>query len=322
MSIRKVVVAAAALAATSCALAQEFPARPIKIVVTLVAGATNDTIARMYAPKLGELLKQPVIVENRAGGNSIPGTDYVAKSPPDGYTLLFGNTTIFAIMGSLFHKLPWDPKRDFMPVSVIATAPSVLVVTPGLPVRSVKELIAYAKANPGKLNFASPGTGSPFHLSGELFKAQTGTNIVHVPYKGNAPAIVELLSGQVQMLFANPPDVLGHIRAGKLRAIVSTGPKRIPLLPDVPTIAEAGFHNAESVSFFVVTAPRGTPKEVVSKLHAAFSKAGKEPQIRERMAELGTEPEDRNPEESAAFIDTQAAKWAKVIKESGAKADE
>ncbi len=320
--MKRILLLLSMLALAPCALAQEFPARPVKIVVTLVAGATNDTIARMYAPKLGELLKQPVIVENRAGGNSIPGTDYVAKSPPDGYTLLFGNTTIFGIMGSLFHKLPWDPKRDFVPVSVIATAPSVLAVYPGLPVKNVKELIAYAKANPGKLNFASPGTGSPFHLSGELFKAQTGTNIVHVPYKGNAPAIVELLSGQVQMLFANPPDVLGHIKAGKLRAIVSTGPKRIPLLPDVPTIAEEGFHNAESVSFFVITAPKGTPKDVVAKLYGAFQRVGKEPQIRERLVELGTEPEDKNPEESAAFIDTQAEKWARVIKESGATADE
>ena len=318
----RILLLLSALVAAQCASAQEFPTRPIKIVVTLAAGATNDTIARMYAPKLGELLKQPVIVENRAGGNSIPGTDYVAKSAPDGYTLLFGNTTIFGIMGSLFHNLPWNPKRDFVPVSVIATAPSVLVVYPGLPVHNVKELIAYAKANPGKLNFASPGTGSPFHLSGELFKTQTGTSIMHVPYKGNAPAIVELLSGQVQMLFANPPDVLGHIRAGKLRAIVSTGPKRIPLLPDVPTIAEEGFHNAESVSFFVVAAPRGTPKEVVSRLYATFSKVGKEPEIRKRMIELGTETEDKSPEESAAFIDVQAAKWARVIKESGAKVEE
>ena len=322
MFCRKLFAGAVAALAVIPALAQDFPSHPLRIIVVQAAGATNDTIARMYAAKLTDQVKQAVLVENRAGGNGIPGADYVAKSAPDGYTLLFGQTTVLAIQGSLFPKLPYDPKRDFTPVSVIAISPSVLVVNTSVPARNIKELIAYAKANPGKLNFGSAGSGSPFHLSGEVFKSQTGTDIVHVPYKGNAPAIVDLLSGQLQMLFANPPDILGHLKAGKLRAIVSTGPTRIPLLPDVPTVAEEGLKNAESVSFFAIAAPRGTPRDIVHKLYAELARAGRSPDIRARLTELGADPVDRNPEESAVFIQAQIEKWAKVIKESGAKPDE
>lgn len=302
-------------------IAQHYPARTVKLIVPFAAGAANDIIARLFAQKLSDQLKQPFVVENRPGGAGIPGTEYVARSVADGYTLLMGNTTLLAIQVSLYAKLPYDTQRDFAPVSILAISPSALVVHPSVPARSVEELVALAKTNPGKLNYASAGNGTPFHLSGELFKAQTGTTLVHIPYKGNAPAVVDLLAGQVQLLFANPVDVIAHIRSGKLWPIASTGAKRIPLLPDVPTMAEAGFRNAESVSFFAIVAPRGTPKEVMTALHTGIVKAGNQPDVRQRLIELGCDPVGNTPEESEVFIRREIDKWAKVIMESGARAD-
>lgn len=322
MFIRKLSILFVVLAtATQLAIAQEFPSRPVKLVVTFSAGGTNDVIARLLAPKLADLLNQPVIVENRPGGNSIPGVDYVAKSAADGYTLLMGSTSVLGTMGSLFRQLPFDPQRDFAPVSILAISSNVLVVHPSVAAHSVKELVALAKANPGKLNFGSAGNGSPFHLSGELFKAQTGTNLIHVPYKGNAPAVIDLLAGRVQMLFANLTDVLSHINAGKLRSIVWTGEKRTSLLPDVPTVAEAGLANAESASFFAIVAPKGTPKDVVTRLNTQTVKVLKLPEVHQRMVDLGLEPVGNSPEEAEVFLRKEFAKWAKVIKDSGAKVD-
>ena len=298
-----------------------YPSRPVKLVVTLAAGGSNDVIARIFAQKLSEQLKQPFVVENRPGGNMILGADYVAKSAPDGYTLLVGNTSILTILVSLYSKLPYDPQRDFAPVSVLVIGPTVLVVGSSSPAKNVRELVALAKANPGKLNYATPGNGTPFHLSTELFKMQTETAMVHVPYKGNAPAIVDLLAGRVQLMFANVLEVLPNINSGKLRPLALTGARRLPLLPDVPTMTEAGIRNAESYSFFGIVAPRGTPREVVATLSAEIGKVRAQPDVRQRLNELGVEPGSGSPEEFEAFLRDEIAKWAKVVKASGARVD-
>jgi tripartite-type tricarboxylate transporter receptor subunit TctC len=301
--------------------AQDYPSRSVKIVVPYAAGATNDIIARLFAQKLSETLRQPFVVENRTGGAGVPGSDYVAKSLPDGYTLLLGNTSVLGIHPSLYAHLPYDP-REFVAVSMLAVSPSVLVVNPQLPVGSVAELIALAKSEPGRLNYASPGNGTPMHLSAELFKAQTGTDIVHVPYKGAAPALADLMAGQIQMMFDNPPSVLPQIRAGKVRPLVSTGQSRLPTLPEVPTVAEVGFKGAESVSFFAIVVPKGTPEAVIGVLYQAVAKATALTEVRQRLLELGAEPVGSTPAETAAMISDQRSKWARVVKASGAHADD
>ena len=309
------------LSTIQLASGQDYPVRAVRIVVPFAAGATNDIVARLFARKFSEQTKQPFVVENRAGGSGIPGAEFVAKSAPDGYTLLLGNTSLLGIHVSLYSKLPYDP-RDFAPVSVLAISPSALVVHPSVPAKSASELIAHAKASPGKLNYASAGNGTPFHLSAELFKAQTGTNMVHVPYKGAAPALSDLLAGEVQLMFDNIPSVLPHIRSGKVRAIATTGATRLSLLPEVPTLAEAGFKNAQSVSWFAIVAPKGTPKDIIARLHAEIVKAESQADVRQRLYELGAEPVGNSPEEAAEHIRAEIAKWEKVIKESGAKADD
>jgi len=309
------------LSTIQLASGQDYPVRAVRIVVPFAAGATNDIVARLFARKFSEQTKQPFVVENRAGGSGIPGAEFVARSAPDGYTLLLGNTSLLGIHVSLYSKLPYDP-RDFAPVSVLAISPSALVVHPSVPAKSASELIAHAKASPGKLNYASAGNGTPFHLSAELFKAQTGTNMVHVPYKGAAPALSDLLAGEVQLMFDNIPSVLPHIRSGKVRAIATTGATRLSLLPEVPTLAEAGFKNAQSVSWFAIVAPKGTPKDIIARLHAEIVKAESQADVRQRLYELGAEPVGNSPEEAAEHIRAEIAKWEKVIKESGAKADD
>ena len=307
--------------ATHGGIAQDYPARTAKMVVPFTAGTANDIVARLFAQKLSDQLKQPFVVENRPGGAGIPGVEYVVRSAPDGHTLLFVNTALLAIQPGLYTKLPYDTQRDLVPVSILATTASVMVVHPSLAAYTVKELIALAKAGPEKLNYASGGNGTPFHLSGELFKANTGTDFVHVPYKGNAPAMIALLAGQVQMMFDSPLNVIPQINSGKLRAIVSTGAKRLALLPDVPTMAEAGFRGAESVSFFAIAAPKGVSRRVIATLHTAIVKLETLPEVRQRLIELATDVVGNTPEEAEVFLRDEVAKWAKVIKDSGAKVD-
>jgi tripartite-type tricarboxylate transporter receptor subunit TctC len=307
------------LACAQPGLAQEYPVRPVKIVVAYTPGAENDLIARLAAQNLTEQLKQPFIVENKPGASGVIGADFVAKSAPDGYTLLLGNTTLLAILTNLDAKLPYQPQRDFEPVSIIATIPTVLVVSASLPVSSISELLAQAKAKPGVLNYASPGAGTPMHLIAELFNAQADVKTVHVPYKGAAPAISDLLAGQVHMMFPNVPSVLQHVRSGKLRAIATPNPTRLAVLPDVPTMAEVGIRDVEQSSWFAIVAPKGTPKPIVSLLGAEIAAAVKRPETRQKLQDLGADPRGSTPEETSAHMANEIAKWAKAVKASGIK---
>lgn len=321
LSILKTLIAAL-IAGAPAVQAQDYPSRVSRIVVPFAAGATNDIIARLVAQSLTDELKQPFLVDNRAGASGIPGTDYVAKAAPDGYTLLLGNTSLLGIQASLFKKLPYDPRTDFIPVSILATSPIVMVINPSVAAQNVRDFVALAQGNPGKLNYASAGVGTPFHLAAELFKTQTGTNIVHVAYKGAAPAATDLLSGQVQMMLDNPPAILPHIRSGKVRAIATMGSSRFPLLPDVPTLTEAGFRNAEAVSWFAIAAPKGTPREIVLRLNAELVKAVNRSDIRQKFLELGAEPVGNSPEAAANHVRSEIVKWAALVKSSGATAQE
>jgi tripartite-type tricarboxylate transporter receptor subunit TctC len=302
-------------------LAQTYPERPVRVVVSYSAGATNDIVARAVAQRLSVAFKQNFFVENRVGGNGTIGTGFVAKEPAEGYNLLLGNTSILAIHPSLFSSLPYDPVKDFQAVSILAESPTVLVVNAAVPVRTVKELVAYSKANPKLVAYGSPGTGTPFHLSGELFNSQTGTSMLHVPYKGAAPAVVDLLGGQIQVMFDNLPNVLNHIRSGKLRALAVTSDARLSQLPDVPTMAEAGFAGAESSSFFAFVVAKGTPATIVQTLSAKIAEIMREPAIKSQLSDLGAIPVGNTPAQAAQYLNEQVVKWTKVVKASGAKAD-
>jgi len=301
--------------------AQQYPDRPVRIVVPYSAGATNDIVARAIAQRLSLAFKQNFIVDNKAGGNGTIGTAFVAREPADGYNVLFGNTSILGIHPSLFSKLSYDPVKDFQAVSIIAESPTVLVVNAALPVRTVKELVTYSKDNPKSIAYGSPGMGTPFHLSGELFNMQTGTTMLHVPYKGAAPAVVDLLGGQIHVMFDNLPNVLNHIRSGKLRALAVTSDARLSQLPDVPTMAEAGFSGAESSSFFAFAVAKDTPAFIVQTLSAKIAEVMRDPGIKTQLTELGAIPVGNTPAQATRYLNEQVVKWAKVVKASGAKAD-
>lgn len=305
----------------SAASAQTYPTKPIRMVVPFPAGGTTDILARAVAPKLNEAWGQQVVVDNRPGAGGNIGSELVAKSAPDGYTLEMGTVGTHAINASLYAKMPYDHVRDFVPVILVAGVPNVLVVHPSVPVNSVAELIAYAKANPGKLNFASSGSGTSIHLAGELFKVMAGVQMTHVPYKGSAPAVQDLLGGQVQLMFDNLPSSLPHIKAGKLRALAVTSAQRAPALPDVPTVAEAVLPGFEASSWFGVLAPAGTPAAIVAKLNAEIAKWLASPEAKEKLLSQGANAAGGPPEDFAKHIASETAKWAKVVKESGAKVD-
>jgi tripartite-type tricarboxylate transporter receptor subunit TctC len=315
--LARIVVTALCLGLAQWALAQDYPSRPVKIVVAYTPGAENDIIARLAAQSLSQQLKQPFVVENRPGASGVIGADFVAKSAPDGYTLLLGNTTLLAILTNLDAKLPYQPQRDFEAVSIIATIPTVLVVNASLPVNSLAELMAYAKAKPGSLNYASPGTGTPMHLIAELFSAQAGVKMAHVPYKGAAPAIADLIAGQVQMMFPNVPSVVQHLKSGKLKALATPNATRLAVLPDVPTLAEAGIRDIEQSSWFAIVAPKGTPKAIVNLLGAEIASAVNKPEMRQKLQDLGAEPRVSVPDETAAHMAREIAIWGKAVKASG-----
>ncbi|RZL43138.1 MAG: tripartite tricarboxylate transporter substrate binding protein [Variovorax sp.] len=318
-----IAIAAAALgiAPTEVRAQAAYPAKPITIIVPFSAGGTTDILARVVGLHVGQTLGQPVIVDNRAGAGGNIGTQAVARAPADGYTLLMGTVGTHAINQSLYKKLPFDPIKDFAPLSRVAMVPNLLVANPSQPYKTVKELIAYAKANPGKVNFASSGSGTSIHLSGELFKQMTQIDMQHVPYKGSAPAVADLIGGQTAIMFDNMPSVMPHVKAGKLRAMAVTTARRSPALPDVPTIAESGVPGYDTSSWFGLLAPTGTPPEVVAKLNAAILKALADPDVKTKLAEQGAEPHPEKPEQFAAFIGSETAKWGKVVKESGASVD-
>ena len=301
-----VAVCAVSLFAPSPALAQaDYPSKPIRLVVPFPPGGTTDILARAVAQKLTEAWHQQVIVDNRPGAGGNIGSDLVAKSPPDGYTLEMGTVGTHAINPSLYARMPYDAQKDFTPVILVAGVPNVLEVNPSLPVHTVQELIAYAKANPGKLNFASSGNGTSIHLSGELFKAMTGVQMTHVPYKGSAPALADLAGGQVQLMFDNLPSSLGLIKGGKLRAIAVTSTTRSSALPDIPTIAESGLPGYEASSWFGVLAPAKTPPAIVDKLNAAIGAWLASPEAKEKLASQGAVAAGGTPR---AFADYIAAK--------------
>ena len=323
---RRVFVLATAAAAVSlsplAAQAQPaFPTKPITIIVPFSAGGTTDILARVVGLYMGNDLGQPVVVDNRAGAGGNIGGQAAARAAADGYTLFMGTVGTHAINQSLYKKMPFDPIKDFAPLSRVAMVPNLLVANPSQPYKNVKEMIAYAKANPNKINFGSSGNGSSIHLSGELFKQMAGVDMQHVPYRGSAPAVSDLLGGQISVMFDNMPSAIPHVKGGKLRALAVTTAKRSPALPDVPTIAEAGVPGYEATSWFGLLAPAETPAPIVAKLNASILKALADPEVKKKLAEQGAEPYGEKPEQFAAFIQAETTKWGKVVKDSGASLD-
>jgi len=311
----------AILAPHGAAAADAYPAKPVRFVVAFPPGGGTDIIARSIAQKLAERIAQQVVVDNRPGAGGNIGTDMVAKSAPDGYTLLMGSAGPLAINASLFGKMPFDPIKDLAPVTLAASTPNVLVVHPALRAATLKELIALAKARPGEINFASSGHGTPAHLAGELFNLMAGVKMVHVPYKGAAPALADLLGGQVQIMFSTMPPALPHVRDGKLRALAVTSAKRSPAAPDLPTLDEIALPGFEANTWHGVVVPAGTSGAIVGRLNREIVAILHLPDVVERFSSQGAEALGSTPEEFAAYIKSETLKWAKVVRDSGAKAE-
>ncbi len=302
------------------AFAQSYPTKPIKFVVGFAPGGATDVVGRLMAKKLGDALGQPIIIENKAGGSSNIGAEAVARSAPDGYTFYVCAITS-AINASLFPKLPFDFARDFEPVALFAKVPNILVVHPSVPAKSLKELIDYARANPGKLSYASSGSGTSIHMCGELFKILAKVDLVHIPYKGSAPAMTDMIGGQVQVMFDNMPSALPHVKAGKLRALAVTSAQRSPSAPDVPTMSEAGLDGFDVQSWFGLMAPKGTPREIIARLNTESVKALGTADIKERFMDLGAVPVPMSSDAFGDFIRAEITRWAEVVKASGAKVE-
>ena len=310
-------LAAAPLAAS----AQDYPTRPITLVVPYAAGGGNDVMARTVAEKMSKTLGQNVVVENRAGAGGSIATRQVARAAPDGYTLVIGGTGTLAVNPTLYSNVGYDPRKDFAPVGLIGTGQLIVLVNPNVPAKTIPELIALAKKEPGKLNYASAGVGSGIHLGVVLFEQMAGVKLTHVPYRGTAPALTDLIGGHVAIYFSSIPSAIGIAKEGKVRPLAVTGPKRSAVFPDLPTVAEAALPGFEAVLHYGIVAPAGTPKPIVDKLSAALREAVMAPDTRERMAADGTEPLPSTPEEYAADIDREERKWSAVVRASGAKAD-
>jgi len=302
-------------------VAQDFPSRSVRLVVPFPPAGVTDRIARLAGQKLGEFWRQPVVIDNRPGASGMIAAELVAKAAPDGYTLLFGHIGTHAINASLFAKLPYHPVRDFAPVSLLATVPNLLLIHPSVPANSVTELIVLAKARPGTLTYASPGSGTSGHMAGELFKSLAGVDIVHIPYKGAGAALQDVLSGQVSMLFDTVASSLPQARAGKLKGLAVTSAARVPIAPEIPTVAESGVPEFEIAPWFGVLAPAGTPAQVVAKLSADLRRAVQSDEVREPLSSQGVTLIGSSPQEFAAHIEREIPRWARIVKASGARAD-
>jgi tripartite-type tricarboxylate transporter receptor subunit TctC len=307
------------LAGTSLAMAQDYPTRPVRMIIPFPPGGSNDVVGRLIAIKLGDRLGKQVVVDNRSGAGGVIGTEVVAKSPPDGYTLLI--ISMAHAVNPWLYKLNYDPIKDFAPVGLLAKGANVLVVHPSLPVRSIADLIALAKKQPGDLQYASAGIGSFQHLGGELFKLMAGVDILHVPFKGGGPALVDVVGGHTKVMFSSMVQTVPHIHSGKLRALGTGGPQRSPVLPDVPTIAEAGVSNYEAVNWWGLVAPVGTPKAIIDKLNTELLAVQNAPEVQKQFALEGGEPVPMKPAVFGAYMVSEMNKWEKVVKQGGIKAE-
>ncbi len=305
----------------STVAAQQYPSRPIRLLVPSTPGGSVDTLARAIGTRLSERFSQQVVVDNRSGAGGVIAGELTAKAPPDGYTLLMGTVASLASNVSLHKKLPYDPLRDFAPVTLAATQNLMLVVNPSLPAKNVKELIVLAKAKPGQITFASAGSGAGGHLSGELFKLLAGIDLLHIPYKGVAPALVDVISGQVSLTFPSLISALPQVKSGKVRALAVTGAKRSHAAPDLPTMQEAGVPGYESATWYGVVAPAATPRDIVARLNSEMVAILKQPELRDRLAADGADPWGSTSEEFSQHLKSEIAKWAKVMKAAGIRAE-
>jgi tripartite-type tricarboxylate transporter receptor subunit TctC len=313
-------VPAASLAGPSLAQGT-YPERPITLVVPFPAGGSTDLVARVVAERMGKELGQSIIVENRGGAGGNIGSAAVAKADPDGYTILMGTVATHALNPALYRKMPYDAVADFAPVALLVVVPNVLVVNPDFPAKNVQELIALLKEKPGEYSYASSGNGTPLHLSGELFKSMAGVDMVHIPYKGAGPALIDVMGGHVPIMFDNLPSSTEHIRAGKMRGLAVTTAERAPSMPDLPTIAESGLPGYETYTWNALFAPAGTPKDVIDRLNAAANAAVADPDVQAKLKDVGAVPKGSTPEELASHVQAELAKWAPVVKASGAQID-
>jgi tripartite-type tricarboxylate transporter receptor subunit TctC len=320
--ITLVLIAAALLATSASAVAQQaYPSKPIRLVVPFAAGGGNDFLARVVGQKLGERLGQPFIIDNRAGAGGILATELVAKAAPDGYTLLLGFIGPFAIIPHV-EKIAYNPVRDFTAASLLASSYHVMVVHPSLPVRTVKELIALARARPGEINYASSGSGGNLHLVGELFKATTGVNLTHVPYKGTAPAAIAVVSGEAQLLFSSITAAMPHIASRRMVPLAVTSPNRSALVPDVPTLAESGLGKVDVGSWYALVAPAATPRDIIARLNGEIVKLTATSEYRQQLTKQAFEPLTSSPEQFPAFVQAELEKWGRIVKAAGVKSEQ
>lgn len=319
--MRSLLLKAAAflMALTATAAAQDYPTKPVRLIIPFPPGGSNDVVGRMIATQLSEKLGKQVIVDNRAGAGGVIGTEVAANSPNDGYTLLI--ISIAHAVNPWLYKLTYDPIKSFTPISILASGPNVVAINPQLPVNSIKELIALAKKEPGKLAYASAGVGSFQHLGGELFKLEAGVDLLHVPFKGGGPSMIDVIGGHTKIVFSSLVQTTPHLKSGKLKALATGGDKRSPVLPDVPTVAEAGVPTYRAVNWWGIVAPAGTPQPIIARLHKAISEVQNATAVREQFAREGADIVQMSPEEFGKFIESEMVKWGRVVKEGKIKAE-